>query len=169
MLKLALKYSVLCGIFLISAYHLSFYFGSNPLIDIRHLLFDVFILGLFIFFAEKEFKIYQSEGILHFWQGMTIGFLVYTGATLIFFIGQFIYFNLNADAVIDYHIAATNFLENESAMYREEFGEEGYQNQLLEIQKVDAWSLVFSSSVKKLLAGFFITPVISIILRKQPK
>lgn len=169
MLKVSLKYATLCGVFLIIAYHLSIYFGSNPLIDVRHLLFDLVIFGLFVFFAQKEFKVYHNEDVLHFWQGMSIGFLVYVVASVIFFAGQLIYFHLDGDAVINYREAATNFLKDRADMYQEEFGEEGFQNQLREIGQVSAWSLVWSSSVKKILAGFFITPMISIILRKQPK
>jgi hypothetical protein len=54
-------------------------------------------------------------------------------------------------------------------LYIEQFGEDGYQLQLEEIEGIQTWDLVSSSSMKKLVAGFFITPVISIILRKQPK
>lgn len=168
MLKVSLKYAVICGVFVIIAFYLSFYFGSNPLIDVRHLLFDVLIFALFIFFAEKEFKVYQNDGVLHFWQGMTIGFLVYTGASVIFFISQMIYFNVDSDALVNYQEAATNFLKERSDLFLEKLGEEGFQSQLAEIQKVTAWSLILNTSVKKLIAGFFITPLISIILRKQP-
>lgn len=169
MVKISLKYSVICGIFLIGMYHLSFLLDSNPLIDVTHLIFDIIIFGLFIFFAEKEFKTYKNGGILHFWQGMSIGFLVYGLATFIFIISLVIYFVADIDAVINYKEAATKFLNERAEIYKDQFGKESYEKQLEDIRSVTKWDLIFSSSIKKIMAGFFITPVISIILRKQNK
>ncbi len=169
MFKASWKYAIACGAFLIILYHISAFFGLNPLINIGHLLFDILIFGLFIFFALKEFKTYGNNGILHFWQGMTIGFTVYAISTAIFSLGLMIFFFFAEDAVIKYQEAATNFLNSRADIYKEQFGEEGFAKQLLEIQKVTMGDLIISSTLKKILAGFFITPVISIILRKQPK
>lgn len=169
MFKVTWKYSLLCGVFLIVLYHLSAYFGINPLINIGHLLFDILIFGLFIFFASKEYKSYHNNGILHFWQGMTIGFTVYSLGSLLFAVGLIIYFYFDDLALIKYQEAATGFLNERAEIYQEQFGEEGFTQQLHEIEQITIRDLVFSSTIKKLFAGFFITPVISIILRKQPK
>lgn len=168
MLKTSLKYAPICGVFMIVIYHLSFRLGVNPQIDLSHLLFDLVLLGIFIFFTEKDFKSNHNGGYLHFWQGMTLGFLVYAISTSLFFLSQIIYFTFDAEAVINYQDAATKFLEERSALFIEKFGDEAYQSQFYEIKQVTKWDLIWGSSVKKILAGFFITPVISIILRKQP-
>lgn len=169
MLKISLKYAGICGIFLTAIFHVSYLLGSDPLIDLSHLIFDLILFGLFIFFTEKEFKSYQNGGILHFWQGMTMGFVVYTLGTLIFILLLITYFNIFPDAVINYKESATNFLLERGDLYKEQYGEEGLNEQLELIQATTIWDLVLSAGLKKLLAGFFITPVISIILRKQPK
>lgn len=168
MVKTSLKYGLLCGAFLILAFHLSFYIGSNPLIDIRHLIFDVFAFGVFIFFAQKEFREYSNEGILHFWQGMSIGFLVYIVASVLFCISLILYFQVSSHALTDYQEAARAFLQEQSQLYEKEFGKDGFSEKLQEINEVTPWSLIISSTVKKMLEGLFITPVISIILRKHP-
>lgn len=169
MLKLSIRYAIFCGVFLTIIYHLSYFLGSNPQIDVSHLLFDVILFGLFIFFSQKEFKTYHGQGYFHFWQGMTMGFLVYCVATIVFSGALVAYFYLDSEAVTTYQESATDFLNERAEMYREQFGEEGMQRQLDEINNVTKWDLILSSTLKKLLAGFFITPVISIILRKQPK
>lgn len=168
MLKTSIKYALVSGLFMILIYHLSFRFGVNPQIDLSHLLFDLILLGLFIFFTIKDFKSYQNGNVLHFWQGMTLGFQVYVISTALFCLSQIIYHIIDPTAVINYQIEATNFLNERSDLFIEKFGEDGYVLQLEEIQKVDKWDLILGSCVKKILAGFFITPVISIILRKQP-
>ena len=169
MLKTAIKYAVLCGVFITLIYHVSYWLGSNPLIDLSHLIFDLILFGLFIFFAQKEFKTYQGEGIMHFWQGMTMGFIVYGIGTLIFAVLLVAYFYFEPNAVINYQEEATKFLTEKADLYEEKFGEGSLQTQLDLIQETSTWDLISSASLKKLLAGFFITPVISIILRKQPK
>ena len=163
------KYALLAGVFLIILYHVSAFFGINPLINIGHLLFDILIFGLFIFFAAKEYKLEQRNGIFHFWQGMTIGFTVYIIGTALFAIGLILFFTFDDQAVSNYQEAATEFLNSRASVYTEQFGEETFAKQLHEIEEVTVSDLVLSSTLKKLLAGFFVTPVISIILRKQPK
>tara|TARA_B100001245_G_scaffold180745_1_gene138870 strand:- start:1137 stop:1649 length:513 start_codon:yes stop_codon:yes gene_type:complete len=166
--KSTLKFALLAGVFMIVIYHLSFWLGVNPQIDLGHLFVDLVLIGLFVFFAEKDYKTYKNDGILHFWQGMTIGFIVYAIGSAVFLLGQTIYYNFDADAVINYQSAATKFLEERSDIFIEKFGQDMYQLQLEEIQHVTKWDLIQESTVKKIIAGFFITPVISIILRKQP-
>ena len=100
--KSTLKFALLAGVFMIVIYHLSFWLGVNPQIDLGHLFVDLVLIGLFVFFAEKDYKTYKNGGILHFWQGMTIGFIVYAIGSAIFLLGQIFYYNFDADAVINY-------------------------------------------------------------------
>lgn len=169
MFKHSIKYALICGVFLTIIYHLSILLGSNPLIDLSHLIFDLILMGLFIFFMQKEYKSFLNDGFLHFWEGMTLGFLVYTIATVVFAIGLMIYFSIAPNAIDVYKDAAQSFLEERSETYIKQFGEEAYRLQRDEIVEITSWDLVLSASFKKLLAGFFITPVISIILRRRPK
>lgn len=169
MIRTALKYGLICGVFLTGIFHLSFYFGSNPMVHVEHLIFDLLIMGLFIFFADKEFKTYVNNGILHFWQGMTVGFVVYGTAAVLFAVGIFIYLKISPEAVISYREEATKLLEQGRERIVETFGEAGYQSQLDKIKSMSADNMVFRTFFQKLLPGFLITPVISVILRKQTK
>lgn len=137
--------------------------------NLAHLLFDLMIFGIFIFFGTKEFKVSHDDEVLHFWQGMTLGFNTYFIATAVFSIYLLIYFQWNTDALAAYQEAATQFLMDKRAVYEEKLGKESFQAQLDGISVVTWNDLVLSAGLKKILAGFFITPVISIILRKQPK
>ena len=169
MFKVAIRYALIGAIFLVVLFFLSGVFGVNPLIDLSHLLFDVIIFSVFIFFAEKDYKENLGNGFLHFWQGMTIGFFVYSSATLVFSLVLGIYFQTDPSILSDYQEAATAFLESKREQYTEQFGEGGFNIQLEGIKTVTLLDLWVSSAVKKIIAGFFVTPVISIILRKKPK
>lgn len=169
MLRIAIKYAAICSLFLIITFHISSFFGINPLMNLAHLIFDLTMFGLFIFFGIKEFKSDQENMVLHFWQGMTIGFNIYFFSTIIFGIHLLIYFQMDITALSDYKEAAKIFLMEKKELYIDKMGVEMFQSQLESINSVTSNDLLLSATLKKILAGFFITPVISIILRKQPK
>ena len=169
MFKVSVKYALFCALFLLVLFFLSSFFGANPLIDLTHLFFDVIIIGVFIFFAQKDYKTNFYDGYLHFWQGMTLGFFVYTVVAVIFSLFLAAYLWLDPGVLAAYKESAIGFLSEKKDIYVEQFGEEGFQVQLDGIELVTAMDLSVSAGVKKIIAGFFVTPVISIILRKKPK
>lgn len=169
MIKPTLKYAVLCSVFLIALFFTSLNFGSNPLLDIRHFLFDVAVFFLFIYFAGKEYKDFRNDGFLHFWQGISIGFIVFVPAVILFSLVLFVIFEYNPELTDGYKEGARAFLEAKKVVFLEEFSEEQFNDQLEAIDEVTSAQLVVSTFGKKLFAGFLITPVVSIILRKKPK
>ena len=167
MLKRSSKYAITCGLFLLGFFALAYSLGSNPFLNLSHLFFDILILGMFLFFACKEYKSYANGGYLHFWQGMSIGFIVYFSATVIFTIGLTLYFLINPDFLSEYKIQAMDFLLERKDIYLEKFSQERFDEQVKAIENVSTFTLMRGTVVKKLLAGLFVTPVISIILRKN--
>ncbi len=169
MIRSSIKYSILCGLFLVALFWVSMRFGSNPLLDIRHFLFDLVIYFLFIYFAQREFKTYQNDGFLHFWQGMSIAFIVYLPAAVIFTVGMLLIMQMDPSMMENYRLGALAFLESKKDVLLEGISQEEYAQRVKEIDAITISDLVISSGLKKILAGFFITPVVSIILRKKPK
>ncbi len=168
MWKVALKYALLCGMFLLLLFWISYRYGSNPLIDFRHLFFDLIIFVLFTFFSCKEFKSYRNQGILHFWQGMTLGFLTYLPASIIFLIGIIIFFWVDPNLLEDFKVQAVDFLERNKEEFLADMTEEQYNTRMDQIQTVTTTQMISGATFKKFMAGFFVTPVIAIILRKKP-
>lgn len=150
-------------------FFVSIQFGTSPFLDIRHFFVDTIIFFLFVFFAAKEFKSYHNDGFLHFWQGMTVAFIVYLPAVLLFSIVLFVILRIDPSYLLDYKSGAIDLLESQKALFLEKFPEEQFDLQLTAINEVTAVQLVFDTLSKKILAGFFISPVVSIILRKKPK
>lgn len=169
MFKLSLKYALICGVFLLIIFVLFQYMGTSPLINLNHLLVDLVVFGVFMFFALKEYRVYHNEGYLHLWQGMTMGFVIYAIGSILFSAGLYLYLEIKPEEIANYQAQALNFLSEKSEIYIKEFGEAGYQEQIKVINEVTVWDLIKGAGVKKILAGLFVTPVISIILRKQLK
>ena len=169
MIKSSVKYSILCGVFLTGLFFVSIVFGSNPLIEVRHLIFDLAIFFLFIFFAGKEHKDVRNAGILHFWQGISLGLIVFIPAALIFSLAIYVIFELDLTLVDGYKETAKALQEAQRELFLEVYSEEVLQDQIKTIDSTTSFDLVLKTFWKKLFAGFLVTPVAAIILRKKPK
>lgn len=167
MLRVALKYALIAGIFESILFHISRTMGVHPLTELSHLFFDVILLTLFISVAVYEYRRYHRDGILHFWEGMTLGFLVYTPSVLFFGLFLYIYFGLDPELLNEYKVLAMQILEERKSLYLEQFGQDQYDIQVAEIQQISVNRLIMSALLKKLIAGFFVTPALSIVLRKK--
>ena len=174
MFKPTLKYAIVCGIFLSFLFFVSIWFGVNPLLVKQGLLFDIVIFVLFIAAADREFKRYHNDGYLHFWQGMTIGFITYGIATAVFLMVVLSFFLVNPDYLAVYKADLLNEAIKEQDKLIEQVGEDGYEQVKQGINGLTIGQILFSSTVppsamlKKIFAGFFVTPLISLILRKKP-
>lgn len=100
---------------------------------------------------------------------MTIAFIVYVPAVIIFCISLIMIMNVDQSYLVDYKIGAIEMLENQKELFLEKFPQEQFDLQLQAINEVTAMRLTFDTLGKKILAGFFISPAVSIILRKKPK
>lgn len=135
----------------------------------RHFFFDLGVFLLFIYFGGKEYKDYHNGGYLHFWQGISIGFVVIIPATLLFSGAFYVMFQANPELLEAYKEGARAMLIAKKDLYIERFSEEQYQQQLTAVDNETTLRLLFSTFWKKIIAGFLITPVVAIILRKKPK
>ena len=132
-------------------------------------MFDSGVFFLFIFFAGKEFKDFRNEGYLHFWQGISIGFIVLIPAVLIFSIAFYVIFEVNTELIVGYKEGAKAFLMDRKEIFLKEFSQEQLEEQIAAVDEVTTVQLLFSTFWKKIGAGFLVTPIISIILRKKPE
>jgi hypothetical protein len=168
MWRVAYKYALLCGVFLLLAFWISYRFGSNPMIDLRHLFLDLIICALFIFFSCKEFKSYRNGGILHFWQGMSLAFMTYVPAALLFLVGIVVMFYIDPNLLVDFKSQAVAFMESNRLEFLQDMTDEQFAERLDQINEVSAIEMISSATFKKLMAGFFVSPVITVILRRKP-
>lgn len=75
----------------------------------------------------------------------------------------------NPSYLSDYKLGAIDLLEKQRELFLQKFSEADYEVQLTAINEVTAIQLTFDTLGKKIVAGFLVSPVISIILRKKPK
>ena len=169
MIKRAWKYGVICGIFLLGIFAFTYYVGTNPFLDRTLVLVDIVLFALFAGFAMHEFKTYANGGYLHFWQGMTTGFIVYTIAVVLYGVVLAVYLSSNEGFLAFHHSSVLAYYEANKAMFIEKWSQEEYDKAISAVQQTTNWDLIRDGVIKKLFAAVIPTPIMALILRKKPK
>ena len=160
------KYGLLGGVFSISTFFLMLALDRKPMVNTSMLLVDGLLLAVFIWFATKEFKDWNS-GELRFWQGMTVGFGVYILTSILFALFIGLNFSIiNPDYLDIYKQEAADILRRSATLYPDTFTEEVLGKQLTDLEQVTVFMLIASVFMKKIFIGMLISPIVSIILRK---
>lgn len=166
--KVPLKFGFIGAAINIVMFFVLHWTGSNPLLEMR--VFDFFIIPVFIFFGIKEFRDTFNQGLIEFWQGMTVGFFIYGCIALLY--SAFLWIALqfaDPEMLQSYITESLNVIKENKDLLTEEMGAESYQSSYDEVSKTTAFDLVADSFVKKAGIGFLLTSVLSTILKKQPK
>jgi hypothetical protein len=164
--KLAIKYGAVAAVFSILAFVVFYIMGQQPWRNLISFLLDVFVIGVFIFLALKDYKERFNNGELRFYQGMTVGFIVYlivaVGFSLFFFVlMQWV----EPDFLTEYIKLALEDLVSRKEMIVAGLSEESYLDQLSKLENTTISVLVIDAFVKRLLIGLVLTPIFSILLR----
>ncbi len=164
--KLAFKYGAVAAVFTVLAFVVFYLMGQQPWRNLVSFLLDVFVIGVFLFLAIKDYKDSVNNRELRFYQGMTGGFIVYltiaTGFSFFFFVlMQWI----EPDFLGEYIKLALEDLVSRREMIVAGLSEESYLDQYSKLQNTTIGVLVIDAFVKRLLIGLVLTPIFSVLLR----
>jgi Protein of unknown function (DUF4199) len=155
----------LCSIMVITLY----YMGKHPFLINPFFDFRVPTFGLLIFFALKEVRDYFREGILNFFQGLGGSFVFLLTFTLVADTCIYIFGTLQPGFVSEYIRQLTEQIQNIPTDESDKMGKKVLQNSLKELPLTSLGYLVGLYAWQTLQIGFFISVIISVILRRQPK
>lgn len=167
--QVALKYGFFMALLLGAVLIGFFYIGRHPLLipviyDVRILL-----LAVFIFFAVKEFRDYQNNGVLHFWQGMLVGLVLTITVGFLMMLIIFAFGTLEDNLLSTYITETEVQLESSKEKFIEAIGEEAYKNSVRNLPSTTLGDLALDYYLKSFGIGFLLSIIISIILRRQIK
>ncbi len=146
-----------------------YYIDRHPFLIFYLFDFRIPLFGIFIYFILKELRDYYFGGLLFFWQGMIAGSLF--GLTYAVVTGLLIWiFAINVpDFVIQYVELATNQLRSAPKEMIERVGKDTVDRAIAALPLTKASDLAFDYFIKCVPFGFFISIILSVILRRQPK
>lgn len=169
LMRIALRYGLIGGVIAFVLVIVMFYLGRHPLVVSPYLDFRILLFGIFVFFALKEFRDYDQEGVLYFAQAMLGGFMVIfvvtvTASVLIWIFGLF-----ESDFVSQYIEQVTAYVKAFSQEDIDRLGKDAYERNLMALPSTNISKLAFTYFVQGLVIGFFVNIVLSVIVRRQPK
>jgi hypothetical protein len=163
------RYGLIAGGLMIAFLITTYYAGHHPLMIAPYLDFRIVLLGTFIFFALREFRDRFNLGTLHFFQGMIGGYVVVVVAGVLGSLGLILFAEIEKDFVPDYITAMTAYLKTFSEEDIKAIGKDVFERNLSLLPATHSRMLAISYLGQGLLIGMFVSIIVSVILRKQPK
>ena len=132
-------------------------------LDFRILLFPIFLV-----FSIRDFKENHNNGLLHFWQGFSIGILVICIIAIIMSLFILAFGSwIEPDFVENFIQSSIDQIESVKSKLITAIGEEEITKVLEILPSTTLFDLAFDYLLKSLPYGLFLTIIISLILRKK--
>jgi hypothetical protein len=167
--KVPVSYGAIAGVLgfllLIGLY----YTVQHPFAIPVHLDFRIFLFGIFIFFALKELRDVHQKGVLYFSEGSIASFLFIATFALISSVGIIIFAVAEPEFVNSYIRLKVDFLKNLPADIVEKIGKDVVESNLKLLPATNAFDLAMLYFWQSFMIGAFISIILSVILRRQPK
>lgn len=168
-IKVSVRYGAVAGVLAVVLLAGTFYMGRHPLLVSPFLDFRLLLYATFIFFALKEVRDYHQGGALYFWQGIIGSLMLVLTATLVGSLGLWIFGALETDFIPSYIAQMTTYLKSFPAADIERIGKDIYERNLSALPSTNIADMVETYFAQGLAIGFFVSIILSVILRKQPQ
>jgi hypothetical protein len=146
-----------------------YYLGKHPFLFPVYMDFRIFLFGIFIFFTLKELREVYYDGFLYFWQGMAAAF-IFTAVYAMVASGSIVIFAMAVPEFLKSYIHLNiDQLRNLPADVVQRIGKDVVDRNLKLLPSTDVTELAALYFWQSLLIGFFISIILSVILRRQPK
>ncbi|HLF34737.1 MAG TPA: DUF4199 domain-containing protein [Cyclobacteriaceae bacterium] len=165
-LWVSLRFGSVAGILSVVLFTILYLGGRHPLLIPAYLDFRLLLFPIFIVFGIRDFREIRNRGILHFWQGFSVGTMIVL--TLGFIMAVYI---ILLGGVFDHeftseYIAGTmqKIAETKESIISQ-VGEAAYNKSLEILPSTTLGDLSFDYFLKGLPLGFMLTIIISLLLR----
>lgn len=166
---ISVRWGVIASILAVSLLIAMYYLGRHPFMVAPFMDFRIMLYGIFIFFSLREFRDYRQDGVLYFWQGMAGSFFMVFTAGILSALFFWIFGNLETDFVPSYVRQMTEYLKNFNEEDIQRIGKEVYESNLKRLTSTNMAQLASTYFAQSFVIGLFVSIILSVILRKQPK
>jgi len=146
-----------------------YYMGRHPFLFPVYFDFRIILLSVFTVMTLKEFRDDYQEGVLYFGQAMIGSFLFTLTFACVASLLIWIFCLAVPDFVTTYIKIATEQLKSISPEVIEQLGKEEFERNLNRLPLTKGSDLAFDYFGKTFIISLFISIIISVILRRQPK
>ena len=111
----------------------------------------------------------EVQGILYFWQGMVGSYVLLLSFGLLAAMAVYLFALVDTSFVTEFVRLFTEQAKSIPAEELERVGKEDFERNLLELSNTNGYNMALLHFKQSLIIGFFISIIITIVLRKQPK
>lgn len=146
-----------------------YYFGRHPFLIPVFFDFRIILFGVFIYFSLTELRDYYQQGILYLWQGLIGSFIFIATFALFSSAGLWFFAQAVPEFVSSYIDLSMLQLRSLPADTIEKIGKDIYQRNLELLPTTNGFDLALLYFWQSFMIGLFISIILSVILRRQPK
>lgn len=169
LLTIGVRYGALAAVLSIGLNVMMYYLGRHPVMISPFLDFRVFLYGVFIFFSLKEYRDFHNAGALHFFQGMLGSFVVVATAAVLGSLLYRIFGAFETNFIPEYVRLMTEYLKSFPEEEIARIGKESVDRNLELLPSTNMAEIAFTYMAQSFGIGLFISIILSVILRKEPK
>jgi Protein of unknown function (DUF4199) len=169
LLFLSVRNGLIAGVLGFSLLVALYYMGKHPFLFPIYFDFRLILLSVFIVMTLKEFRDDYQEGILYFGQAMISSFLFTLVFALVASLLIWAFCFIVPEFLTGYITTATAQLKTIQPAIIEQLGKEAYERNLNQLPATHGSDLAVDYFGKTFIISFFISIIISVILRRQPK
>lgn len=166
---IAVRYGAIAAVLSIALNMAMFYMNRHPVMISPYLDFRIFLYGIFIFFSLKEYRDFHNKGALHFFQGMFGSFVLVATAGVIGSILYRIFGAFETNFIPEYVRLMTEYLKSAPEDEVARVGKETIARNLQALPSTNMGQIATLYLVQSFGIGLFVSIIMSVILRKQPK
>lgn len=146
-----------------------YYMGKHPFLINPVMDFRVPIFAVLLFFCLKEVRDFFQGGVLYFWQGTAGSFFFLAAASIVATGGIYAFGTWQPSFLTDYINEFTKQIRDLPPETVERIGKSVVEENLKALPATTMGSLAVLYAWQSMVIGFFISVIISVILRRQPK
>ncbi len=146
-----------------------YYMGRHPLMVSPFLDFRILLFGVFIFFSLREFRDIHQDGTLYFWQGMLGSFIMVMVTATVASMLLLMFCSVESNFIPSYIKAATEYFKTFPQEDINRIGKEVYDRNLSLLPSTNSKQVAGLYFAQSIMIGLFVSIILSVILRKQPK
>jgi hypothetical protein len=169
LVKVPLTNGAIAGILGAGLNILLFYINRHPFLIPIYFDYRILLLGIFLFFTLKEFRDLYQNNILYFWQGLIISFIFTSVFAVTASLILYTFASVVPEFVQQYITSTTEILKNWPKEEIDRVGKDVFQRNLDQLPATNAFDLTLLYFLQCYILGFFISIILSVLLRKQPK
>ena len=169
LIKVSLRYGVIAAVIGSGILLALYYMGRHPFLIPVYADFRIILFGIFIFFTLREIRDYYQNGTLYFAHGIFASMLFTVTYAVLSSLAVYL-FSVAVPAFLrDYTDLQMRILKALPADVIDRIVKDVYLKNLAALPATKPWDLALLYFSQSFLISLFLSVILSVILRRQPK